>query len=94
MTRDVPFRRPDRLFPCDGIEQFGAGTEENVMENGLVHELYRVPGLFRRFELALVLESGTDYRIEDAGETADGYPLVAVYRYPCPAPDHGSETTP
>lgn len=79
MTGDVPFRRARRLFPSDGIERFGAGSEENVMEESLVRQLHRVPGLFRRFELALVLEPGTDYRIEDAGETADGCPLVAIY---------------
>ena len=43
-------------------------------------QLLRIPGLFRRWELALVLQSGIDYRIEDAGETRDGSPLVAVYR--------------
>lgn len=49
------------------------------MEERLARELHRIPGLYRRFELALVLEPGTDYRIEDAGETSDGCPLVAVY---------------
>lgn len=53
------------------------------MQECLSRELHRLPGLYRRFELALVLEPGIDYRIEDAGETADGCPLVAIYR--CPA---------
>ena len=85
MTGDVPFRRRDRHFPFDGIERVGAGSEESAMDDSLAREFHRVPGLFRRFELALVLEPGTDYRLEDAGETADGCALVAVYH--CPVED-------
>lgn len=40
----------------------------------------RLPGLFRAWELGLILRPGTDYRIEAAGETRDGGPLMAVYR--------------
>ena len=40
----------------------------------------RVPGLFRRWELAELLEPGVDYRIEDAGETDAGARLIALYR--------------
>jgi hypothetical protein len=40
----------------------------------------RVPGLFRRWELAQLLEPGVDYRLEAAGETEDGAPLIALYR--------------
>ena len=43
-------------------------------------DLRRVPGLFRRWELAQLLEPGEDYHLEDAGVTSDGAPLVAVYR--------------
>ena len=46
----------------------------------LPSELYRIPGLFRRWELAEVLEPGNDYHLEDAGTTSDGTPLIAVYR--------------
>lgn len=42
-------------------------------------ELVRLPGLYRRWELAQILESGIDYRIEDAGETRDGAALLAVF---------------
>ena len=42
--------------------------------------LRRLPGLFRRWEVAELLEPGEDYRLEDAGTTTDGTPLVAVYR--------------
>jgi len=42
-------------------------------------ELHRIPGLFRRWELAQVLEPGADYHIEDAGETRDGTSLLAIY---------------
>ena len=43
-------------------------------------DLFRLPGLFRRWELPQVLEAGTDYRIEDAGTAGDGTPLLSVYR--------------
>jgi hypothetical protein len=43
-------------------------------------ELRRLPGLFRRWELAQIIEAGQDYRIEDAGEASDGTVLYAVYR--------------
>ena len=43
-------------------------------------ELRRLPGLFRRWELAQLIEAGEDYRIEDAGAAEDGTTLYAVYR--------------
>jgi hypothetical protein len=43
-------------------------------------ELRRLPGLFRRWELAQLLEAGEDYRIEDAGSAEDGTTLYAVYK--------------
>ena len=42
-------------------------------------EFIRLPGLFRRWELEEVLQVGADFHLEDAGETADGTRLVAVY---------------
>ena len=42
--------------------------------------LLRLPGLFRRWEIAALLQPGEDYRLEDAGSTSDGTPLFAVYR--------------
>ena len=47
---------------------------------GTRDELRRLPGLFRRWELAQVIEAGEDYRIEDAGTAADGTALFAVYK--------------
>ncbi len=44
------------------------------------HELRRIPGLYRRWELAEVLEPGVEYRLEDAGETDCGARLIALYR--------------
>ncbi len=44
------------------------------------HELRRIPGLFRRWELAELLEPGVDYRLEEAGETDGGSKLIALYR--------------
>ena len=43
-------------------------------------EFVRLPGLFRRWELEQVLETGVAYRLEEAGTAADGTPLLAVYR--------------
>ncbi|QNT71177.1 hypothetical protein [Defluviicoccus vanus] len=43
-------------------------------------DLRRLPGLFRRWELAQIIEAGRDYRIEDAGEAGDGTVLFAIYR--------------
>ncbi len=42
-------------------------------------EFVRLPGLFRRWELEEVLEVGSDFHLEDAGETSDGTQLIAVY---------------
>jgi len=50
------------------------------------YELRRLPGLFRRWELAQVVEAGEDYRIEDAGSTSDGTTLFAIYRSVSDAP--------
>jgi len=43
-------------------------------------EFVRLPGLFRRWELERVVEPGTDFHIEEAGDASDGTPLFAVYR--------------
>lgn len=43
-------------------------------------ELRRIPGLYRRWELAQVLKSGEDYHLEDAGTTSDGTALIAVFQ--------------
>jgi hypothetical protein len=47
---------------------------------GTRDELRRLPGLFRRWELAQVIEAGEDYRVEDAGTAGDGTALFAVYK--------------
>jgi hypothetical protein len=41
--------------------------------------LKRIPGLYRRWELPEILEPQRKYHIEEAGEHADGTPLLAVY---------------
>ena len=43
------------------------------------NDLHRLPGLFRRWELAEVLLPGRYCRIERAGAADDGTPLYAVY---------------
>jgi hypothetical protein len=50
------------------------------MEEPLIYSLRRVPGLYRRWEVAELLEPGEDYHLEDAGRAEDGTPLLAVYR--------------
>jgi len=53
--------------------------------------LRRLPGLFRRWELAQVIEPGVDCRVEEAGMAADGTPLYAVYTVPCAASSADAE---
>ena len=43
------------------------------------HDYEKLPGLYRRFDIPLLLEEGHVWRLEDAGRTADGQPLFAVY---------------
>ena len=43
-------------------------------------DLQRIPGLFRRWEIAQLIEAGEDYRIEDAGTTSDGTTLYSIYK--------------
>ena len=42
-------------------------------------DLKRIPGLYRRWELTEVFEAHRNYQIEDAGNHADGTPLLAIY---------------
>ncbi len=42
-------------------------------------ELVRIPGLYRRWELAEVVKIHHAFRIEDAGVHQDGTPLLAIY---------------
>jgi hypothetical protein len=42
-------------------------------------DLRRLPGLYRRWDLTEVLEQHPNCQIEDAGNHADGTPLVAVF---------------
>lgn len=49
-------------------------------------EFVRVPGLFRRWELAHVIELGVDFHFEAAGRATDGTELIAVYRREPPTP--------
>lgn len=50
-------------------------------------EFRRIPGLFRRWELAQVIDAGEEYHIEDAGTTSDGTMVFAIYRR---VPDGGT----
>jgi hypothetical protein len=43
-------------------------------------DLLRLPGLYRAWELAQIVQADCDYRVESAGETADGTQLFAIYR--------------
>jgi len=40
----------------------------------------RLPGLYRRWEMPQVLETGRDFHIEEAGTATDGTQLFAIYR--------------
>ena len=39
----------------------------------------KLPGLYRAWDLALIVMAGRTYRIEDVGVVADGGALFAVY---------------
>lgn len=42
-------------------------------------EYLRLPGLFRRWEFEQVIDGSGEFHIEEAGATADGATLFAVY---------------
>ncbi len=48
-------------------------------------DFMRLPGLYRRWDMAMMLEPGADYHVEYATTAADGTPLFAVYRRDNPA---------
>jgi hypothetical protein len=56
------------------------------------HVLRRLPGLFRRWEIAQIIEAGKDYHLEDAGSACDGTTLYAVYVSKPAAPEAQVET--
>lgn len=39
----------------------------------------RLPGLFRAWDVGMLLEEGRSYHIEDGGRTDDGQPLYMVF---------------
>ena len=49
-------------------------------------DMTRMPGLFRRWELAELIMPGQSYHIEAAGHGDDGTPLFAVYVAVAPDP--------
>ncbi len=40
----------------------------------------RLPGLYRRWEMPQVIETGRDFHFEEAGTATDGTQLFAIYR--------------
>ena len=40
----------------------------------------RIPGLFRRWELEQVIDTGFEYRVEKSGEDDTGMKLYAIYK--------------
>lgn len=69
------------FYHSDGPKNSSPIGETNAMKDrDLPHEpLQRLPGLFRRWELAEILKAQGRYQIEDAGTHADGTPLFAVF---------------
>ena len=57
-------------------------------------DFVRLPGLFRRWELEQVVEPGTDFHLEEAGNASDGTPLFAVYRRERPTTSSTSSSNP
>jgi len=54
--------------------------QETPTPRTVPEQFIRLPGLFRRWEFEQVLEPGSDFHIEEAGEASDGTLLFAVYR--------------
>lgn len=54
--------------------------DEGPVPHAAPSDFVRVPGLFRRWELEHVLETGIDFHLEEAGFASDGTPLLALYR--------------
>lgn len=56
--------------------------ERNEAEAASVppEDFVRLPGLYRRWELEQVVDSGADFHLEEAGNASDGTQLLAVYR--------------
>ena len=60
----------------------------NIATDLSIEDFRRLPGLYRRWELAEICEANRNYRVEDAGTDADGTPLLAIYVCD-PVPDAG-----
>ena len=43
-------------------------------------DFVRLPGLFRRWEIEQVVDTGADFHLEEAGTASDGTQLFTVYR--------------
>jgi hypothetical protein len=54
--------------------------QDNQTVESEAEQFIRLPGLYRRWEFERVLEPGSDFHIEEAGDAADGTSLFAVYR--------------
>ncbi len=74
-----PERRSRSAFTLQKASDRPAPPERGIMDEE-DRDLRRIPGLFRRWEVAQILEPGLDYHLKDAGRTSDGAPLLAVYR--------------
>jgi len=57
----------------------GKTTRMKQDANLPLENLQRLPGLYRRWELSEVFAPNHNYHLEEAGDHADGTPLLAVY---------------
>ena len=96
MTAQKTLSALSRTGPVDGFchsdipkNSTLIGKTNSMKDHDMPHEtLQRLPGLFRRWELAVLLKGRDRYQIEDAGTHADGTPLFAVFES-----DWASETS-
>lgn len=75
----VPIRSPERLFPVSGVDGHEAVGREPLDQLD-DQEFRRVPGLYRLWDLPVVMRREEDYRVDYAELTEEGAPLFAVYR--------------
>jgi hypothetical protein len=57
-----------------------AAAAMNASEENWMTEFIRVPGLFRKWEVAAAIDDKGEFLVEGAGTTEDGIPLFFIYR--------------
>jgi len=77
----VPIRRPEWLLTSEATAPWGQWMMSMTnLPEPTSNDMTRIPGLYRRWELAELILPGQFYHIEAAGHADDGTPLFAVFK--------------